>query len=42
NGTKIENEMPNNDTKTKESPLTVKKEVPNKTPNNKGRSHQNQ
>ncbi|CAG8699803.1 10461_t:CDS:1, partial [Gigaspora rosea] len=34
--------MPNNDTKEKESLPTTKKEVPNKTPNNEERSHQNQ
>ncbi|CAG8782442.1 29151_t:CDS:1, partial [Gigaspora margarita] len=39
NGTKIEKKMPNNDTKAKESPPTMKKEVTNKTPNNEGRSY---
>ncbi|CAG8847655.1 11710_t:CDS:1, partial [Gigaspora margarita] len=32
-------EMPNNDTKGKESLPITKKEVPNKTPNNEGRNH---
>ncbi|CAG8800994.1 3074_t:CDS:1, partial [Gigaspora rosea] len=41
NGTKTVKEMPNNDTKGKESPPTTKKEVPNKTPNDEGRGHQN-
>ncbi|CAG8801563.1 1861_t:CDS:2, partial [Gigaspora rosea] len=36
-GTKIEKEMPNNDTKAKESPPMTKKEVPNKTPNDEER-----
>ncbi|CAG8838595.1 40485_t:CDS:1, partial [Gigaspora margarita] len=31
--TKIEKEIPNNDTKAKELPPITKKEVPNKTPN---------
>ncbi|CAG8780343.1 16813_t:CDS:2 [Gigaspora margarita] len=39
--TKIKKEMPNNNTKAKESPLMMKKEVLNKTPNDEGRSHQN-
>ncbi|CAG8768215.1 22836_t:CDS:2 [Gigaspora margarita] len=39
--TKIEKEIPNNDTKAKESPPTTKKEVPNKIPNDEVRSRQN-
>ncbi|CAG8817886.1 2082_t:CDS:1, partial [Gigaspora rosea] len=35
------NKMPNNDTKGKELPPMTKKEVPNKTPNDKGKSHRN-
>ncbi|CAG8840797.1 45055_t:CDS:2, partial [Gigaspora margarita] len=35
--TKIEKEMPNNNTKAKESPLIMKKEVPNKIPNDEER-----
>ncbi|CAG8556235.1 7904_t:CDS:2 [Gigaspora margarita] len=31
----------NNNTKAKELPPTMKKEVPNKTPNDEGRSHRN-
>ncbi|CAG8442106.1 21692_t:CDS:2 [Gigaspora rosea] len=41
NGTKPVKKMPNNDTKGKESPPTMKKEVPNQTPNDEERSHRN-
>ncbi|CAG8465692.1 13285_t:CDS:2 [Gigaspora rosea] len=40
-GTKIEKKMPNNDTKANELRPITKKEVPNKTPNDEGRSHRN-
>ncbi|CAG8840941.1 34964_t:CDS:2, partial [Gigaspora margarita] len=40
-GTKIEKEIPNNDTKAKESPPMIKKEVPNKTLNDKRRNASN-
>ncbi|CAG8685662.1 16675_t:CDS:2 [Gigaspora margarita] len=40
-GTKIEKEMPNNDTKAKELLPMMKKEVPNKIPNNERKSHRN-
>ncbi|CAG8853252.1 19376_t:CDS:1, partial [Gigaspora margarita] len=41
NSTKIEKEIPNNDTKAKESPPTTKKKVINKIPNDEGRSYRN-